>query len=29
MKEEDMDKIAEIIAMVIESEDNVEKRKPW
>ena len=25
MKEEDMDKIAEIIAMVIESEDNVEK----
>ena len=24
MKEEDMDKIAEIIAMVIESEDNVE-----
>ena len=27
MKEEDMDKIAEIIAMVIESEDNVEKAK--
>ena len=24
MKEEDMDKIAEIISMVIESEDNVE-----
>lgn len=29
MKEEDMDKIAEIIAMVIESEDNVEKAKAW
>ena len=27
MKEEDMDKIAEIIAMVIESEDNVEKAR--
>lgn len=27
MKEDDMDKIAEIIAMVIESEDNVEKAK--
>ena len=27
MEEEDMDKIAEIIAMVIESEDNVEKAK--
>ena len=27
MKEEDMDKIAEVIAMVIESEDNVEKAK--
>ena len=27
MKEEDMDKIAEIIALVIESEDNVEKAK--
>ena len=27
MKEEDMDKIAEIIAMVIESEENVEKAK--
>ena len=27
MKEEDMDKIAEIIAMVIKSEDNVEKAK--
>lgn len=27
MKEEDMDKIAEIIAIVIESEDNVEKAK--
>ena len=27
MKEEDMDKIAEIIAMVIESEDNVENAK--
>ena len=27
MKEEDMDKIAEIIAMVIESEDNAEKAK--
>lgn len=27
MKEEDMDRIAEIIAMVIESEDNVEKAK--
>ena len=25
--EEDMDKVAEIIAMVIESEDNVEKAK--
>ena len=29
MKEEDMDKIAEIIAMVIESEDNVEKAKSY
>ena len=27
MKEDDMDKIAEIIAMVIESEENVEKAK--
>ena len=27
MREEDMDKIAEIIAMVIESEDNIEKAK--
>lgn len=27
MKEEDMDKIAEIIAMVIESEENVEKAR--
>ena len=27
MKEEDMDKIAEIIAMVIESEDNIEKAR--
>ena len=27
MQEEDMDKIAEIIAMVIESEDNIEKAK--
>ena len=27
MKEEDMDKIAEIIAMVIESEENVAKAK--
>ena len=27
MKEDDMDKIAEIIAMVIESEDNVEKAR--
>ena len=27
MKEEDMDKIAEIIALVVESEDNVEKAK--
>lgn len=27
LKEEDMDKVAEIIAMVIESEDNVEKAK--
>ena len=29
MKEEDMDKIAEIIAMVIESEDNVEAGRRW
>ena len=27
MKEDDMDRIAEIIAMVIESEDNVEKAR--